>query len=124
MSASPNPDLHLEHCLHHKDTRPRELTTIPVEHLLTAAQERHQRTPQLGLENIVENISIEENVETPKELPDLTTNLALDVPLNFGNLDIHALLTALVQQAILPVRKRTKGIKEPNLFSGGSPDKL
>jgi len=32
---------------------------------------------------------------------------------------MHALLTALAQQATSPVQKRTKGVKEPDLFSSG-----
>ena len=37
---------------------------------------------------------------------------------------MHALLIALAQQAISPVWKRTKKVKESDLFSGRSPDKL
>jgi len=32
---------------------------------------------------------------------------------------MHALLIALAQQATSPVQKRTKGVKEPDLFSSG-----
>jgi len=124
MSTSPNSDPRLERHLRCDSTRPRELTTTPVEHFLTATQERRQRTPQLGLENIIEDTPIEENNPTPIEAPDPVTNSVPNTPLNFGNLDIHALLTALAQQATPLVWKRTKGVKEPDLFSGRSPDEL
>ena len=124
MSASPNLDPRLECRLRRDGTRPRELTTTPVERPLTAAQEQHMRTPQQGLENIEEDLPIEENVRTPEELPDPATNPALNTPLNFENLDMCALLAALAQQTNPLVRKRTKGVKEPDPFSSGSPDKL
>jgi len=37
---------------------------------------------------------------------------------------MHALLTALAQQATPPVQKRTKRAKEPDPFSDRTPDKL
>jgi len=107
MSISPNSDPCLDQCLHHDGTRPRELTTTPVECPLTAAQEHCQRTSQLELENITEDTPIKESNPTPIEAPDPVTNSVPNTSLNFGNLDIHALLTALAQQAIPPVWKRT-----------------
>jgi len=114
MSISSNSDPCLEQCLYCDGTYPRELTTTPVECPLTATQEHHQRTPQLELENITENTPIEGNNPTFIEALDPVTNSVPNIPLNFGNLDIHTLLTVLTQQAI-PCHKLHSVISPPIL---------
>ena len=43
---------------------------------------------------------------------------------NTSGLDLQAILLALARWLDAQPRKRNKGVKEPDLFSGGSPDKL
>jgi len=53
-------------------------------------------------------------------LHDNSQNPHLDT---FG-LDLQAILLALTRRPDSQPRKRNKGVKEPDLFSGGSPNKL
>jgi len=41
-----------------------------------------------------------------------------------SGLDLQAILLALARRPDAQPRKRNKGVKEPDLFSGGSPDEL
>ena len=41
-----------------------------------------------------------------------------------SGLDLQAILLVLARQPDSQPRKRNKGVKEPDLFSGGSPNKL
>jgi len=127
MSTTPNPDPRLERRLRRDGTRPsasREFTTTPVERPLTATQEQNQRlssqeptplAPQKPEESVVDNYPAPS--ETPPEPPHNTQPSAT-------TLDLQTLLLALTRQTNNQPKKRTKGIKEPDPFSGGSSDEL
>ena len=127
MSTIPNPDLHLEWRIWHDGTWPavpRELTTTPIEQPLTAAQEQAQRLssqePNRLTSREPEELITKDHPVQPKSPP----NLPRDPSLDRSTLDLQALLLALTRQASTQPKKRTKGVKEPDPFSGDSPDKL
>jgi len=62
--------------------------------------------------------------EIPPALSNLMPNTMHNPFPNTADLDLRTLLLALTNQANNPPKKRNKGIKEPDSFSGGNPDKL
>jgi len=62
--------------------------------------------------------------EIPPASPNLMPNTTHNPSPNTADLDLHALLLALTNQANNPPKKKNRGIKEPDSFSGGNPDEL
>ena len=131
MSRTPNPDPHLECHLHRDSTQstiPRESTVTPVEHPLILAQAQNlQLLSQEPVNKVVEEPTPEEGkhtLESYDEHMDCPLNTPQNPHPNTSGLDLQAILMALARQPDLQPKKRTKGVKEPDLFSGGSPDEL
>jgi len=105
-----------------------ELTLTPVEHSFTASQaciqwlssqEPRKKTVK---DPVHKETTIPTNLEEeqPSPLP-RTTHKPLQPS---SNLNLQSLLLALAKQVNLSSKKRYHRIKKPDLFSGGSPDKL
>ena len=127
MSTTSNPDPRLERRIQRNGTRPavpRELTTTPIERPLTAAQERAQRLPSQEPNRLTSKEPEEVVTEDHPVRPESPPNLPSDPPLDHSTLDLQTLLLALTRQASTQPKRRTKGVKEPDPFSGGSPDEL
>ena len=127
MSNSLHPDSYLERRLQHDGTQPplpRELTLTPVEQPLTTTQEHNIRLASQDLELPKEREIDEVAPEIPPASSNLMPNTMHNPFPNTADLDLRALLLALTNQANNPPKKRNKGIKEPNSFSGGNPDEL
>jgi len=62
--------------------------------------------------------------EIPLASPNLMSNTMYNPFPNTTDLDLHALLLALINQTNNLPKKRNRGIKEPDSFSRGNPDKL
>ena len=127
MSTTPNPDPRLERRIRRDGTRPtafRERTTTPVERPLTAAQEQNQRLPSqepnLATTGESEELNLEDHPIQPETPPEPSHSIQPDT----STLDLQTLLLALTRQVNSQPKKRTKGVKEPDPFSGGNPDKL
>ena len=62
--------------------------------------------------------------EIPPALPDLLSGPAHTPSPNATDIDLRTLLLALTNQANNQPKKRNRGVKEPDPFSGGSSDEL
>ena len=127
MSNSPHPDSRLERRLRRDGTRPappREHTLTPVERPLTATQERNMQLASQESELPEERKMDRTAPETPLAPPDLLSGPTHTPSPNATDLDLRTLLLALTNQANNQPKKRNRGIKEPNPFSGGNPDEL
>ena len=131
MSRTPIPDPWLEYRLYRDDvqpTIPRESTTTPVECPLIASQAWNLwLVSQEPIDEVIEESALEgverilENLHEHSERPTAT-------PLNplpdFLGLDLQAILMVLARRPDLQPKKQNKSVKEPDLFSGSSPDEL
>ena len=131
MSRTPIPDPQLE-CRLRRDgvqpTVPREFTTTPVERSLTASQAQNLRlVSHEPIDEVIEE-SAPEGVECILEDPHEHSERPTATPLNplpdFSGVDLQAILMALARRPDSQPKKWNKGVKEPDLFSGGSPDDL
>jgi len=76
--------------------------------------------PELPKEREINKIAL----EILPALSNLMSNSTYNPSFNTANLDLHALLLALTNQANNLPKKRNRGIKEPDPFSRGNPNKL
>jgi len=67
---------------------------------------------------------VEYTLDIHNEQPDHLHNISQNPHSDTSGLDLQAILLALARQPDPQPKKRNKGVKEPNLFSGGSPDEL
>jgi len=131
MFRTPNLDPRLERRLRRDGVQPiisRESTVTPVKYPLTISQAWNQwLLSQEPVDEIVED-SAPEGMEHILDSHDQQQDHSRDNSQNlhpdtFG-LDLQAILLALVRRPDTQPRKKNKGVKEPDLFSGGSPDEL
>jgi len=67
---------------------------------------------------------VECTLDIHNEQPDHLHDTSQNPHSNTFGLDLQAILLALARQPDPQPKKRNKGVKEPDLFSGGSPNKL
>jgi len=67
---------------------------------------------------------VEHTLDIHNEQPDHLHDASQNPHLDTSGLDLQAILLALARQPDPQPKKRNKGVKEPDLFSGGNPDKL
>lgn len=67
---------------------------------------------------------MERILEDPYEHSELPTTTSLHPLPNISGLDLQVILIALARQPNLQLKKQNKGVKEPDLFSGRSPNEL
>jgi len=67
---------------------------------------------------------VERILEDPHEHSERPTATPLNPLPDFSGVDLQAILMALARRPDSQPKKRNKGVKEPDLFSGGSPDDL
>ena len=131
MSRTPIPDPWLERRLRRDGVQPtvlRESTTTPVERPLTASQAWNLwLVSQEPIDKVIEESALE-GVERILEDPHKHSEWPIATSLNplpdFSGLDLQAILMALARRPNLQLKKRNKGVKEPDLFSGSSPNEL
>ena len=123
--SQPLPDPRTERRICCKGLHPnpsRESTTTPVERPFTASQTRNQRLiPQEPLKDITEAL-MEETLQDPTLQPETLSEPA--PPPELSNLDLQNALLTIARQTDQRSSKKHRGVKEPDLFNGGSPDKL
>jgi len=131
MSQNPNPDPCLE-CHVRRDLNcpesVREHTTTPVERPFTVTQAQNQcLNPQEPLKDMAEVITgggLEEGSNNLGPLlPDLP-ELPLEPQDEISNPELCTVLLSLARNNLPQPQKRHRTIREPNPFSGGSPDEL
>ena len=101
----------------------------PIERPFTATQARNQWASSLepnttdGENPLTEDVTLPATLEEEEQEPTPTpTPVSPPAPPGF---DLQTLLLALSRQAAPPPqKKRYRGVKEPDPFSGGSPDEL
>ena len=132
MSNTPIPDPRLQRRVRREGLQPnpsRESTLTPIERLFTATQARNQRIPSQEPTIRDETDTLAEETMTPAQPEEENQNLPstpTQPPLpSIPGLDLQSLLLALSRQpAPSQHKKRYRGVKEPDLFSGGNPDEL
>jgi len=82
---------------------------------------------QEPVDEIVEDSAlegVERTLDSYDQQQDHPRDNSQNPQLDTSGLDLQAILLALARRPDAQPRKRNKGVKEPDLFSGGSPDKL
>jgi len=131
MSRTPNPDPRLEHRLRRDGVQPiipREFTVTPVERSLTTSQAQNQQLlSQEPVDKIVKDSApeeVERTLDSHNQQQDHLHDNSQNPHPDTSGLDLQAILLALARRPDAQPRKRNKGVKEPDLFSRGSPDEL
>ena len=131
MSWTLNPDPWLKHRLRRDVAQPiipRESTVTPIEYPLTASQAWNQRLLLQEPTNDVAKESVPGRMEYTLDIHNKQWDHLCDTSQNphpdTSGLNLQTILLALARRLDPQLKKRNKRVKEPDLFSEGSPNKL
>ena len=131
MSQAPTPDPCLERCVRHNglySRSPRESTSTPIEWLFTALHKRSQRfTTQETIEEEPEQAHEDNSIELLEPVtgpPRPSATPEQNPQTEMTNLELQTTLLTIARQSNIRPQKKLRVIKEPDPFSGGSPNEL